>query len=222
LLAANRAQLDWLDAVLGRHPGLVIENCSSGGMRIDYALLSRLQLQSTSDQQDFRRYPPIAAAAPAAMTPEQAANWAYPQPDFSDDQITFTLCGALLGRLYLSGHLDVMSPAQLELVAEGVRVYKQIRPDIAVSVPLWPLGLPRWADPWIALGLRTPVATYLTLWRRDGTAETSLSLPHLAGADVTARVLYPATGTSVRWDAARGVLAVGLPRLPAACLLILS
>jgi hypothetical protein len=35
-------------------------------MRTDYAMLSRLQLQSTSDQQDFLRYPAIAAAAPAA------------------------------------------------------------------------------------------------------------------------------------------------------------
>ena len=66
--------------MLDRHPGLIIENCASGGMRTDYAMLSRLQLQSTSDQQDFLRYPPIAAAAPAAITPEQAAIWAYPQP----------------------------------------------------------------------------------------------------------------------------------------------
>jgi alpha-galactosidase len=103
LLEANRALLDWLDAVLDSHPGLVLENCSSGGMRADYAMLSRLQLQSTSDQQDFLRYPAIAAAAPAAMTPEQAANWAYPQPEFTDDEIAFTLCTGLLGRLYLSG-----------------------------------------------------------------------------------------------------------------------
>ena len=41
LLGHNRAYLDWLDAVLDRHPGLVLENCASGGMRIDYALLSR-------------------------------------------------------------------------------------------------------------------------------------------------------------------------------------
>jgi alpha-galactosidase len=79
LLAANRAQLDWLDAVLDRHPWLVIENCSSGGMRTDYALLSRTQLQSTSDQQEYIRYPPIAAAAPAAIAPEQGAVWAYPR-----------------------------------------------------------------------------------------------------------------------------------------------
>ena len=50
--AQPRASCDWLDGVLDRHPGLVLENCASGGMRMDYALLSRLQLQSTSDQQD--------------------------------------------------------------------------------------------------------------------------------------------------------------------------
>ena len=59
---------------------------------------TRCQLQSTSDQQDFLRYPAIAAAAPAAMAPEQAAVWAYPQPAWSDDEIAFTLCSALLGR----------------------------------------------------------------------------------------------------------------------------
>ena len=119
---------DWLDAVLDRHPGLVIENCSSGGMRTDYALLSRMQLQSTSDQQEYLRYPPIAAAAPAAIAPEQAAVWAYPQPEFSAGEIAFTMCNAMLGRVHLSGHLDRMSAAQRELVAEAVRVYKALRP----------------------------------------------------------------------------------------------
>ncbi|MDF2712029.1 MAG: alpha-galactosidase, partial [Nonomuraea muscovyensis] len=80
LLAHNRAHLAWLEGVLDRHPHLVLENCGSGAMRIDYAMLSRLQLQSTSDQQDFLRYPPIAVAAPLSTLPEQAANWAYPQP----------------------------------------------------------------------------------------------------------------------------------------------
>ncbi|HYA44260.1 MAG TPA: alpha-galactosidase, partial [Acidimicrobiales bacterium] len=73
LLAHNRAFLDWVDKLIDRHPGLTVESCSSGGMRADYATLSRFQLQSTSDQQDFLCYPPIAAAAPMAMTPEQGA-----------------------------------------------------------------------------------------------------------------------------------------------------
>ena len=103
LLGHNRAQLDWLDGVLDRHPQLVMENCASGGMRMDYAMLSRLQLQSTSDQQDLQLYAPIAASAPTAVTPEQGAVWAYPQPEDSLDEVAFTMANALLGRIHLSG-----------------------------------------------------------------------------------------------------------------------
>jgi len=229
LLAANRAQLDWLDAVLDRHPGLVIENCSSGGMRTDYALLSRMQLQSTSDQQEYFRYPPIAAAAPAAIAPEQAAAWAYPQPEFTDDEIAFTMASAMLGRIHLSGHLDRMSDSQRELVAEGVRVYKtSLRSAIPQSVPFWPLGLPRWDDPWIALGLRASGASHLTVWRRrprrgTGADRVTLPVPHLRRTPVTARVLYPRdAGAVATWNAGPGMLTVILPRVPSACVLRLQ
>jgi alpha-galactosidase len=53
LLGHQRALLAWLDEVLDRHPDLTLENCASGAMRSDYAMLSRLQLQSTSDQVDW-------------------------------------------------------------------------------------------------------------------------------------------------------------------------
>jgi len=231
LLAANRAQLDWLDGVLDRHPRLVLENCSSGGMRTDYALLSRLQLQSTSDQQDYLRYPPIAAAAPAAIAPEQAAVWAYPQPEFTDDEIVFTMAGAMLGRVHLSGHLDRMSRPQRELVADAVRVYKDsIRAAIAGSVPFWPLGLPRWGDPWVALGLRAPGVSHLTIWHRglrpglDGNlAQVTFPVPHLRGTPATAQVLYPPDAdATATWHAASGTLTVTLPRVPSACVLRLA
>jgi len=229
LLAANRAQLDWLDAVLDRHPGLVIENCSSGGMRTDYALLSRMQLQSTSDQQDYLRYPPIASAAPAAIAPEQAAVWAYPQPEFTDDEIAFTMASAMLGRVHLSGRLDRMSDPQLELVAEAVRLYKtSLRSAVALSAPFWPLGLPRWDDPWIALGLRAPDVSHLTVWRRGRGQATdadrvTLPVPHLRGRQVTARVLYPSNASAAAaWNADPGTLTVALPRIPSACVVRLG
>jgi alpha-galactosidase len=241
LLAHNRAHLEWLDAALDRHPGLVIENCASGGMRMDYAMLSRLQLQSTSDQQDFLRYPPITAAAPAAVTPEQAATWACPQPGFSDQEIVFALCGALLGRIHLSGHIDQMNQAQLQLVADAVDVYKQIRADLPGARPFWPLGLPGWADSWLALGMRTPVAAYIVAWRRGGVdgagaaiggpagsqaedpAEFTLPVDCLRGRPAIPEVLYPAAGRPpVIWDQRHGELSVTLPAAPAACLVRLA
>ncbi|WP_328475860.1 alpha-galactosidase [Actinoplanes sp. NBC_00393] len=187
LLAHNRAHLAWLDEVLARHPGLILENCASGAMRADYALLSRMHLQSTSDQQDFRLYPPIAVAAPLSVLPEQAASWAYPQPEMTAEEIAYTMCTGLLGRLYLSGRLDIMRPDQQELVREGVLAHQAVRPEIAASVPLWPTGLPGWDDTWLALGLRAGDTTYLGLWRRPG-ADPSVTLPLSAGE---VEVLYP-------------------------------
>ncbi|BCY10828.1 glycoside hydrolase family 36 protein [Actinoplanes sp. L3-i22] len=171
LLDHNRAHLAWLDRLRARHPALILENCASGAMRADYALLSRMHLQSTSDQQDFRLYPPIAVAAPLSILPEQAASWAYPQPGMSDEEIAYAMCTGLLGRLYLSGRLDVMRPGQRELVRDGVLAYHGIREILGAATPFWPLGLPRWDDGWLALGLRAGDTTFLGVWRRPGAAE---------------------------------------------------
>ncbi|WP_433380870.1 glycoside hydrolase family 36 protein [Actinoplanes sp. CA-142083] len=188
LLGHNRAQLAWLDGLHDRHPGLILENCASGGMRADYALLSRMQLQSTSDQQDWRLYPPIAVAAPLSVLPEQAASWAYPQPEMSDEQIAYAMVTGLAGRLYLSGRLDSMSGGQRRLVGDGVDAYRKIRAEIATAAPTWPLGLPAWNDAWLAIALRAPGVTYLAMWRRPGAAR-SVTLP--LSQRVTADVLYP-------------------------------
>lgn len=121
-LAHCRAYLKWLEGLLDRHPGLVIENCASGGQRMDYAMLSVVPLQSTSDQQDPLRYAAIAAAMPTAVAPEQSASWAYPQPEWSDELNALTVVNSLLGRVHLSGPLHRLSAAQLRLISEGTRV----------------------------------------------------------------------------------------------------
>ncbi|MFF4488775.1 alpha-galactosidase [Streptomyces sp. NPDC001544] len=224
LLGHHRAHLDWMSALLDRHPGLVLENCGSGGLRMDYAQLAVAQLQSTSDQQDPLRYPPIAAAAATAVTPEQAAVWAYPQPGDTPDRIAFTLTGALLGRIHLSGFLDRMDDAQLDLVRAAVRVYKDIRPDIPRARPIWPLGLPAWEDAWIAHGLRGRESTLLTVWRRGpGPGHRTLTIPHLRGVPLRPIVLHPGTADAeTEWNEAAGELTVSLPRPDTAVLLRLA
>lgn len=215
LLGHNRAHLDWLDGVLDRYPHLVLENCASGGMRMDHALLSRLQVQSTSDQQNLDRYAPIAASAPAAVTPEQGAVWAYPQPEDSLDEVAFTMASALLGRIHLSGKIADLRPEARALVHEALAVYKEIRADLPQAVPSWPLGLPGWDDPWLALAMSTSSVTYLTVWRRGGEDTATLPLPGLSDVDV--EVLYPAAGPAVaRWDTSE--LVVTLPAAPSAVL----
>jgi alpha-galactosidase len=231
LLGHNRAFAAWLDGLFARHPGLVVENCASGGMRTDHAQLSRLSIHSTSDQTDPVRYVPIAAAAPSAVPPEQAAVWAYPQPGWSAELNALTVVNALLGRVHLSGRVDLLDTDQLALVAAGIHTYKHLRPLLPTTEPHWPLGLPGWYDPWVALALRTSPdtpsgPTLLAVWRRGGDPTITLPLPWLAGRDVHAEVLFPSgpgiSDTSMTWDATSAGLTVALPATPAARLIHLA
>lgn len=210
LLGHNRAYLDWLDGVHARHPGLLVENCASGAMRMDYGLLSRLHLQSTSDQCDPLRYAFIAAAAPMSVLPEQAGNWGYAQQEMSGERAAFTLASGVLGRLYLSGFVDRMDDARLALVREAVAVHREVLGDIEDLVPFWPLGLPAWDDGWLALGLRpAPGCTgdvWITVWRRHGAASAELELPGDAGHGVVEQVFPQAVdGWSVDAPTATGL-----------------
>lgn len=190
-------------------------------MRWDHALLSRLQLQSTSDQQNLHLYAPIAASAPTAVAPEQGAVWAYPQPEDSLDEVAFTMASGLLGRIHLSGRLPELGPEARALVHEAVAVYKAVRADLPRAVPSWPLGLPGWDDPWIALALHTAATTYLTVWRRPGgEATTTLQPADRAGGAAGVEVLYPTARQAVAtWNPGTADLTVTLPTAPSAALL---
>ncbi|GAB7364938.1 hypothetical protein MBLNU230_g5725t2 [Neophaeotheca triangularis] len=193
-LAHNRAYLRWVSTLFDKYPDLVIESCSSGAQRMDYAMLSVHPIQSTSDQEDPAMYAPIAAALPTAVAPEQSATWAYPQPGWSDETNVLTVINSMLGRFYLSGHIAELSEHQFKLVQEGVRVFKSIRADIRTGVPFWPLGLPGWHDDWVALGLMSEDHAYLSVWRRGGKTSCDIplaDLPREKWEGMSLDLLYP-------------------------------
>lgn len=230
LLGHNRAYLEWINALLDRHPGLVVESCASGGLRTDHAMLASAQLHSVTDQTDFRKMPAIVASAPLAVNPEQAAVWAYPTPENTDEETAFTMAGALLGRVHLSGELDRLRPEQTALVHEALAAYRDLRPRLADSVPHWPLGLPRWRDGWVAQALEVAAAGsdelsgYVLVWRRDDErTEAVLPSPWLGNGDVAAEVVYPrASKATSTWNREAGELTVGLPARWSAVLLRLN
>jgi alpha-galactosidase len=220
LLQHNRAYLAWLDRIFERYPELVIENCSSGGMRMDYAMLSRHSIQSTSDQENYVNYAAIAASSPSALTPEQSAIWSYPLREGDDEEVVFNMVNALLLRVHQSGHLAELSPRRRELVKQALDYYKTIRADIPEALPFWPLGLPKQQDDWISLGLRRPGSdtVYLAVWRTRGeTSSQALPLPSLQGEGLDIRCAYPQDlDCAWNWDAAAGQLTVTLPSAPSA------
>lgn len=208
LLEHNRAHLAWIDSVLDHYPELILENCASGAMRADFSLLSRMQLQSTSDQQDFKKYPPIAAAAPATILPEQAGNWSYPSAGMTAEETAFTLATSVLGRFYLSGHLDELRKEQFELVQQAIASNAELRDIIRMGVPFWPLGLPRWSDAWISLGLRGRSEYAITVWSREGGGEAVLHLPDSLNRAITVDTIFPRglADWQIRWEPSSGSL----------------
>lgn len=213
LLGHNRAYLTWLDRIFKRHPALVIENCSSGGMRMDYAMLSRYSIQSTSDQEDYRYYATIAANAPSALTPEQAAVWSYPLMDGDEEDVVFNMVNAMLLRIHQSGHLANLSKERFALVQEAIACYKKIRQEIKNSIPIWPLGTSRFSDSWVSLALQTESRLYLAVWRRNSDGDTVV-LPLLTwkGWGAKVKCIYPsAQKCRYVWNSVAGTLSVQLP-----------
>lgn len=201
LLGHCRAYVDWLDDLRRRHPEIMIENCGSGAMRADYAQLSRLDLQSTSDQCDPLVYAAIASGAGLTILPEQQGNWGYAQQEMDDETAVFTLATGVMGRLYLSGFIDRMTEPRLSLVRDAIALHRRMLAEQATLVPFWPGGLPDFNAEWFTSGLRHTEAAshwrseteggssntdlqtdYIIIWRRGGTP--SLCMPLNQGDDI--------------------------------------
>lgn len=192
LLEHERAYLSWLDSIFKKYPKLIIENCSSGGLRMDYALLSRYSIQSTSDQDDYRRYCTISANAPSALCPEQAAVWSYPMVSGDKEEVVFNMINAMMLRIHQSGHLVNIEPDRKALVKEAIDVYKTMRKDIKNALPFWSLGTSCFSDEWVSLGLKTENTAYLAVWRRESSKDTCiLPIKFLKGKNVKISCIYP-------------------------------
>ena len=93
---------------------------------MDYALLSRCSIQSTSDQEEYDKYAQISANAATAVAPEQAAVWSYPFMDGDREETIFNMVNTMLLRIHQSGHLVKISQERFDLVKEGITCYKQM------------------------------------------------------------------------------------------------
>lgn len=214
LLGHERAYLAWLDSIFEKYPDLIVENCSSGGLRMDYAMLKRYSIQSTSDQEDYRLYATIAANAPAALTPEQAAIWSYPLTHGDKEEVVFNMVNAMLLRIHQSGQMACISDERKNLVKEALDYYKTMRIDIKTALPFWPLGLSKFSDSWVSLGLRTEKKLYIAVWRRNGKSDTCvLPIKYTGNKKVTVKCTYPSfKECNYSWNDVNKSLTVRLPK----------
>lgn len=105
-------------------PGIVIENCSSGGHRLEPSMMALADMASFSDAHEYVTIPIIAANVTRAILPRQSQIWAVLRAKDSEQRLIYSLAATFLGRMCLSGDIYDISDRHWELVDNAISLYK--------------------------------------------------------------------------------------------------
>ena len=111
-------------------PELVIENCSSGGHRLEPSMMALSTMASFSDAHEIPSLPIIAANLLLLVRSEQNQIWAVLRATDTDSRLTYSLCATLFGRMGLSGDIYDMNSHQWDLLHQGIAFYRSAAPII--------------------------------------------------------------------------------------------
>ncbi len=207
----------FIDELYKRYPDLIIENCGSGGMRSDNETLSHFLLQSTSDQERYYNYPTISAGSIGIMPPEKAGIWVYPyaawgteywdllnggspeallEREDRKEPIVFNMVNGMLGSMYLSGRLDLMSDENKHYIKEAIEIFKKNRKFIANAYPCYPTGFGAMGRrQFVTAGLLDENKTEMKLcvWKQNAKEDTiSVDLSKYTDGGAKVTLTYPA------------------------------
>jgi alpha-galactosidase len=107
-------------------PGIIIENCSSGGHRLEPSMMALCDMASFSDAHECDEIPVIAANLHRLILPAQTQIWAVLRKKDSMKRLTYSLVNTLLGVMCLSGDIYDLDDAQLTKVTETITFYKKV------------------------------------------------------------------------------------------------
>lgn len=108
-------------------PELVIENCSSGGHRLEPSMMELASMASFSDAHECKCIPIIAANLHRLIRPEQSQIWVVLRANDDIHRIRYSLCAGFLGRLCLSGDIFDVSEESWNEVISAIAFYGKIK-----------------------------------------------------------------------------------------------
>ncbi|MCO7124689.1 alpha-galactosidase [Sporolactobacillus shoreicorticis] len=130
----NREQLsatqDFFREIHQQCPELVIENCSSGGHRLEPSMISLTDISSFSDAHETVSIPIIAANLHRVMLPQQSLVWAVLRKNDTKQRIFYSLINTFLGRMCLSGDIHELNSDQWKTIEDGIQFYNKIKPIV--------------------------------------------------------------------------------------------
>ena len=114
-------------------PDLVIENCSSGGHRLEPSMMEITAMSSFSDAHETPDIPLIAANLHRLIPARQNQIWAVLHPGDSHQRLSYTLAATFLGRMCLSGEVHSLSAAQWGFAKDAIALYNEVAPVVATG-----------------------------------------------------------------------------------------
>jgi len=124
------ASVNFVRKVLSEVPGIVLENCSSGGHKLEPLMMGITSMASFSDAHETAEIPIIAANLHRAILPRQSQIWAVIRQKDSLKRIGYSIANTFLGRMCLSGDVTELSAEQWDIIERGMTFYREIAPII--------------------------------------------------------------------------------------------
>jgi alpha-galactosidase len=124
------ASLAFIRKVKERIPGIILENCSSGGHKLEPLMMGECSMASFSDAHECEEIPIIAAALHRVILPRQSQIWAVIREADSLKRIAYSIANTFLGRMCLSGDVTRLTDAQWDVIDRGIAFYKKAAPII--------------------------------------------------------------------------------------------
>lgn len=124
------ATMEFLEKVKREVPGIVLENCASGGHRLEPGFMAATSMASFSDAHECVEIPIIAANLHRAILPRQSQIWAVIREQDSLKRIAYSIANTFLGRMCLSGDVTHLTAAQWDVIDRGIAFYRRIAPII--------------------------------------------------------------------------------------------
>lgn len=107
-------------------PDIIIENCSSGGHRLEPSMMELCDMASFSDAHECNEIPIIAANLHRVINPCQSQIWAVLRKTDSRKRIVYSIANTFLGVMCLSGDIYDLNEEQWDLVEEGISFYRSV------------------------------------------------------------------------------------------------
>ncbi|MBI5425387.1 MAG: alpha-galactosidase [Opitutae bacterium] len=111
-------------------PDLVIENCSSGGHRLEPSMMALTAMSSFSDAHETPDIPLIAANLNPLVWSAQKQIWAVLRASDSPARLSYSLAATFLGRMFLSGDVSALDDTAWRRVTEAIALYREVAPLI--------------------------------------------------------------------------------------------